>query len=218
MSCAASRSCARSGSRQHERPSRSWQGQIQAWQDLRCDFAFNHWKAGWQSDICGCSQRAACRRGAGAGGLGYVLRPTLAGHRFRFAGVAPSTASVRALVAATANGACARTPSHLPRHPGGMQRRGTPARMHQGGGGAPGRRPDSRLPPMVAGHGGVDAAADCSLRRPPASVGRRTGAPPPPWRRDVGMLTVRRQATVGRLHPPDRIRLQASSYACIARG
>ena len=137
-------------------------------------------------------------RGARAGGPGHVLRPTLAGHRFRFAGVAPSTPSARALVAATANGACARTPSHLPRYPGGMRRRGTPAPMHQGGGGAPGRRPDSRSPPMVAGQSGVDAAADCRLRRSPASVGRRTGAPPPPWRRDVGMLTVRAKATLNR--------------------
>jgi hypothetical protein len=66
------------------------------------------------------------KRGAGAGGPGYVLQPTLAGHRIRVAGVAPSTPSVRALVAATANGACARTPSHLPGHPGGVRRRGMP--------------------------------------------------------------------------------------------
>jgi len=70
----------------------------------------------------------------------------------------------------------------------------------QGGGGAPGRRPDSRLPPMVAGHNGNDAAADCSLRRPPASVGRRTGAPPPPCRHDVGMLTLCGPTTAGDLH------------------
>jgi len=133
-----------------------------------------------------------------AGGPGHVLRPTLAGHRFRLTRVAPSTASVRAQVAATANGACARAPSHLPGHRGGMRRRGMPPRMHQGGGGAPGRRPDSRSPPMVAGHSGVDAAADCSLRRPPASVGRRTGAPPPPCRHDVGRLTVRGQTALGR--------------------
>jgi hypothetical protein len=66
--------------------------------------------------------------GAGAGGPGHVLRPTLAGHRFRCTGVAPSTASVRAKVAATANGTCARAPSHLPRHRAGMRRRGTPPR------------------------------------------------------------------------------------------
>ena len=67
--------------------------------------------------------------------------------------------------------------------------------MNQGGGGAPGRRPDSRLPPMLAGHGAVDAAARRRPRRPPASVGRRTGAPPPPWRHDVGMPAVRGQTT-----------------------
>jgi hypothetical protein len=140
-------------------------------------------------------------RGAGAGGPGHVHRPTLAGHRFRLTRVAPSTASVRALVAATANGACARAPSHLPWHLGGMRRRGTPRRMQQGGGAAPGRRPDSRSLRMVAGHYGNDAAADCSLRRPPASVGRRTGAPPPPCRHNVGRLTVRGQDAVGRRPP-----------------
>jgi hypothetical protein len=81
----------------------------------------------------------------------------------------------------------------------------------QGGGGAPGRRPDSRSPPTVAGHNGDDAAADCRPRRRPASVGRRTGAPPPPCRHDVGRLTVRGQTTVGYLHPPNLIQLSASS-------
>ena len=118
------------------------------------------------------------------------------GHRFRFAGVAPSTASVRAQVAATANGACGRAPSHLPGDPGAMRMRGTPPQMHQGGGGAPGRRLDSRSPPMLAVHSGVDAAARCRPRRPPASVGRRTGTPPPPWRLDVGMLNARGQTAV----------------------
>jgi len=83
-------------------------------------------------------------------------------------------------------------------HAGAMRARGTPSRPHQGGGGAPGRRHHSRSPPMVAGHCGVDAAADCSPRRPPASVGRRTGAPPPPCRHDVGMLTLRGQTTLNR--------------------
>jgi len=69
--------------------------------------------------------------------------------------------------------------------------------MHQGGGGAPGRRHHSRSPPMVAGHSGVDAAADCSLRRPPASVGRRTRAPPPPCRHDLGRLIVHGQTAMG---------------------
>ena len=57
-------------------------------------------------------------------------------------------------------------------------------------------------PPKVAGHGGVDAAARCRPRRSPASVGRRTGVPPPPCRHDVGMLTWRGQTTAGRLQPP----------------
>jgi hypothetical protein len=74
----------------------------------------------------GCAQRSSR-----AGGPGHVLRPTLAGQRFRFAGVAPSSPSVRAQVEATANRACARAPGHLPRHPGRMQRRGTPAQMHR---------------------------------------------------------------------------------------
>jgi hypothetical protein len=91
------------------------------------------WNKVWQLQITRgrCSQRAACKRGAGAGGPGHVLRPTLAGHRIQFARVAPSIPSVRAMVAVTANRTCARTPSHLPRHPGGRRRRGTPPRMHR---------------------------------------------------------------------------------------
>jgi hypothetical protein len=61
-----------------------------------------------------------------------------------------------------------------PGHPGRMRRRGMHPRMNQGGGGAPGRRP--RSSPKVAGHSGADAAADCGLRRLPASAGRRAGA------------------------------------------
>ena len=132
-----------------------------------------------------------------ADGPGHVLRPTLAGHHLRFVGVAPSTPSVRAQVAATANGACARTPGHLPRHPRGMPRRGTSSSDASGRWRCPPARAPFAVAPMRAGHSGiVDAAAHCRLRRSPASVSRRTGAPPPC--RGDGRLTVRGRAPCGR--------------------
>jgi hypothetical protein len=147
-----------------------------------------------------------------AGGPGHVLRPTLAGHRARFAGVAPSTPFLLAQVAATANGACARTPSHLPRHPGGMQRRGTPPTDAAGRWWCPRAQDPFAVASTIAGRNGVDAASQCRLRRCPASVGRRTGAPPPPWRRAVGRLRLRGQTALGRLQPPNLIQLNANSY------
>ena len=135
------------------------------------------------------SLRCACTCGARAGGPGYVLRPTLAGYRMRPASVAPSTRCSRAQVADTANGACARTPNHLPRHPGGMRMRRRPPSDAAGGRWCPWAQAPFAVASTIAGRIGVDAASRCRHRRCPASVGRRTGAPPPPWRRDVGRQT-----------------------------
>jgi hypothetical protein len=68
---------------------------------------------------------------------------------------------------------------------GGLQRSSTPPELNHGGGGAPEHRLHSRSPPMRAGHGGVDAAARCRLRRCPASVGRRAGATQAGLRRET---------------------------------
>ena len=67
-----------------------------------------------------------------AGGLGYVLRPTLAGHRIRPTGVVPSTRRSLAQAEYTATGTCARTPNRQPRHPSGRQRRGMPPEVETG--------------------------------------------------------------------------------------
>ena len=116
----------------------------------------------------------------------------------------------------TANGTCARTPSHLPRRPGGTPSQSPPPWVAAGrwrcprppGGTAANRlsrpsggTPAQRLSPwVVAGRwwcpraqapfavswlpaylDGVDGASRRGPRWCPASVGRRTGAPPPPW-------------------------------------
>jgi hypothetical protein len=138
-----------------------------------------------------------------AGGPGHVLRPTLAGHRVGPAGVARSTPWGRAQVVATANGACARTPCHLPGHPGGMPRRGTPPTDAAGRWWCPRARAPFAVAPTLAGHSGVDAAAHRTMRRSPASVGRRTGAPPPPWGHNGGMPTLSGQ-TPSDLHRTSR--------------
>ena len=168
-------------------------------------FFFNHWRAGRQSANCRGSQRGACTRGAG-----QVARSTFSGPRSR--GTVFGSQALRhqhRLFVRWSRpprmGPATVPQATCPGHPGRMRRRGMHPRRHQGGGGAPGCRPDSRSPPMVAGHSGDDAAARCRQSRPPASVGRRTGAPPPPCRHDVGMLTWRGQTTVGRLHPPNLV-------------
>ncbi len=136
-----------------------------------------------------------------AGDLGYVLRPTLAGHRIRPASVAPSTPCSRGQVEDTANGACARTPNRQPRHPGGMARRGMPPEVETGRRWCPRAQDRFAVSSTHPGRHGVDAAARCSLRRCPASVGRRTGAPPSPWRGSRDTLTARPQAASGRKQP-----------------
>ncbi len=68
-------------------------------------------------DSPGCSQKAPRHR-AGAGGPGCVLRPTLAGYppwAGSFHASTPPVPGIR--LRATANGACERTPSHLPPAP-----------------------------------------------------------------------------------------------------
>ena len=89
----------------------------------------------------------AARRPSSA--RGQVARGTFSGPRSRGTRwgpwrAAPSTPSRRATSHDTANGASARTPNHLPRHPSGTPHVAGHRRLKQGGGGAPGRRPHSR--------------------------------------------------------------------------
>jgi len=80
------------------------------------------------------------------------------------------------MVASTPNGACACAPSHLPRHPGGMRRRGMPARMQQGGDGVGrltvhGHAPWSHQPLLAAqssppeGRPQIEHPANCLSRQ-----------------------------------------------------
>jgi hypothetical protein len=117
---------------------------------------------------------------------GQVARGTFSGPRSRGTlrgprTAAPSTPTRRTRSQDTANGTCARTPNHLPRLPGC-----TPAHRPSPWGAA-GRwwYPRAQAPFAVSWLltrlAGVDGAAHCGLRWCPASVGRRTGVPPPPW-------------------------------------
>ena len=119
-----------------------------------------------------------------AGGVGYVLRPTLAGRPIRPTFVMPSTRRSVAQVEDTANGSCARTPNRQPRQPGGMARRGMPPKDETGRRWCPRAQAPFAVSSTYPGRNRVDAAARCSLRRGPASVGRRTGASPSPCRHD----------------------------------
>ncbi len=76
----------------------------------------------------------------------------------------------------------------------------------------PGAGPIRGRAPSVPGTGGADAAERCGARWCPASVGRRTGAPPPPCHHDAGLPTLRGQKALGRKapHTPHPIRCVSS--------
>ena len=95
-------------------------------------------------------------------------------------------------------GACARTPSHLPGHSGGMPRRGRPPSAAAGRWWCPRAQAPFAVSSTFAGRKGVDATALNRHRRCPASVGRRTGAPPSPWGRSPARQNLRGQAALGR--------------------
>jgi hypothetical protein len=117
---------------------------------------------------------------------GQVARGTFSGPRSRGTRcgprtAAPSTPAKRAESQDTANGTCARTPNHLP-WPQGCTPAHRPSPWV-----AAGRwwYPRAQAPFAVswlsARLAGVDGAGHCGLRWCPASVGRRTGVPPPTW-------------------------------------
>ncbi len=148
-------------------------------------------------------------------GLGYVLRPTLAGHRIRPTCAAPSTRCSLAQVEDTANGSCARTPNRQPRHPGGRQRRGTPPQDETGRRWCPRAQAPFAVSSTHPGRNPVDAAALCRQRHCPASVGRRTGAPPSPCRHDDGRPTRHRQSAKGRKRIPQILRSYVAERPCV---
>jgi hypothetical protein len=130
---------------------------------------------------------------AHASARGQVARGTFSGPRSRGTqcgprSAAPSTPAKRSKSQATANGTCARTPNHLPRH---RRWRATWCRANDrctGRWWCPRAQAPFAVSWLSARLAGVDGAACCGLRWCPASVGRRTGAPPAPWGTVVGAL------------------------------
>ncbi len=95
-------------------------------------------------------------------------------------------------------GACAHTPSHLPRHADGMRRRGRQRLVAAGRRWRPRAQAPFAVSPTFPGRNRVDAAKHSSLRPCPARVGRRTGAPPSPWRGNLRRLNARLRTALGR--------------------
>ena len=165
---------------------------------------------------------------------GQVARGTFSGPRSRGTRwgprrAVPSTPARRAKSQDTANGACARTPSHLPRQPGGTPAQGLPPGVAAGRWWCPRAQAPFAVSWLLARLDGDDAAVRCGPRWCPASVGRRTGAPPPPWGAVASGLGLRgqpqpaalalrlagaqrRTPALGRLQPPNLIQLNANSY------
>jgi hypothetical protein len=131
------------------------------------------------------SNRTFAAARAPSSARGQVARGTFSGPRSRGPrcgprAAAPSTPTKRGDSQDAANGTCARTPNHLPGH---HRWRATWCRANDRCTGrwwcprAEAPFAVSWLSPRLAG---VDGAAQCGLRWCPASVGRRTGAPPAP--------------------------------------
>ncbi len=133
---------------------------------------------------------AARRPGAARG---QVARGTFSGPRSRGTRwgprrAAPSTPSRRATSHDTANGASARTPNHLPRHRTGTPARGGPPSVAAGRWWCPRAEAPFAVSWLCARLDRDDVAGRCGPGWRPASVGRRTGAPPPPWGAVAGGL------------------------------
>ncbi len=117
---------------------------------------------------------------------GQVARGTFSGPRSRGTRcgprrVAPSTPPKRAQSQDTANGASARTPSHLPGPLGGTPAHRPSPWVVAGRWWCPRAEAPFAVSWPSVGLEGVDGAVRGGPRWRPASVGRRTGAPPPPW-------------------------------------
>ncbi len=116
---------------------------------------------------------------------GTFSGPTLSGHRLQPASVAPSTSCSRVQVEATANGGLRPHPKPptpaLGWHAKTWQANGVCSRAAVVPTGA---GPIRGVCQPVQRTSRVEAASLCASRRCPASVVRRTGAPPPPWRRN----------------------------------
>ncbi len=132
---------------------------------------------------------AAARRPGSA--RGQVARGTFSGPRSRGTRCGPrrevpSTPSRRAASQDTANRASDRTPNHLPRHPSGTPTRGGPPSVEAGRWWCPRAEAPFAVSWLVVRLERDDAAGRYGPGWRPASVGRRTGAPPPPWRAVAG--------------------------------
>ncbi len=117
---------------------------------------------------------------------GQVARGTFSGPRSRGTGggprrATPSTPAKHTQSQDTANGSCARTPSHLPWPPRGTPAQRPPPRLVAGRWWCPRAQAPFAVSWLFARVDGDDASVCCGPRWCPASVGRRTGAPPPPW-------------------------------------
>ena len=147
---------------------------------------------------------ASCTRAWSSvkGGLGHVLRPTLAGQQMECTSVS------RSLPKFSPEGRghresglrpCPKPPApgtdneevgeDVARHLGCRREVGVPP--------GAGPIPFGGRTPSVPGTGGDDAAERCGARWLPASVGRRTGAPPPTCHHDAGQWTVGGQTALG---------------------
>ncbi len=141
-----------------------------------------------------------------APGRGQVARGTFSGPRSRGTRcgprrAVPSTPSKRATVQDTANGTCARTPSHLPRHRRWCTSWCRANDRCAGRWWCPRAQAPFAVSWLVPRLVGDDAAVRCGPRCCPASVGRRTGAPPPPWGTVAGGLGLRAQPQSAELAP-----------------
>jgi hypothetical protein len=137
---------------------------------------------------------------------GQVARGTFSGPRSRGTrcgprAAAPSTPAKRTKSQDTANGTCARTPNHLPRH---RRWRASWCRANcrcTGRWWCPRAEAPFAVSWLLARLACVDAANRCGPPCCPASVGRRTGVPPSPCGTVSGGLGRR-----GQLQPPALVR------------
>jgi hypothetical protein len=117
---------------------------------------------------------------------GQVARGTFSGPRSRGTrcgprAAAPSTSTKRGKGQDTANGTCARTPNHLPWPPGCTPAHRPSPWVAAGRWWYPRAQAPFAVSWLLPSLDGDDAAVRGGPRCCPASVGRRTGVPPPPW-------------------------------------
>ncbi len=156
---------------------------------------------------------------------GQVARGTFSGPRSRGTRwgpwrAAPSTPPKHATGHDAANGASARTPNHLPRHASGTPARGGPPSVVAGRWWCPRAEAPFAVSWLFERLDRDDAAGRCGPGWRPASVGRRTGAPPPPWGAVAGGLALRGQTGFARSPGPPALarRLACAQQRTAAKG